>query len=115
MFRKSALIIVLTFLVLLVACKDKNKNEVTSSSTTASGDQVLPGDVPVYPKAELVSKRVAGPEKVYDFKANASVLEVCNFYDKELKKREWEIYPYDESPEFSIYFLKSNRSVRIVP
>src|SRR5262249_14186163 len=100
----------------ITACHKGGNNGTSSTGETGSNPAGLPADIPVHPASEFVGKHTENQKEIYDFNVKASVLEVTNFYDKELKKRAWELdpNPAPSQEQVTIYF-KSDRALTVLP
>ncbi len=81
----------------------------------AGDDVVLPKDIPSYPSAQMVGKRITNKIHIFDFKTDASLQEITKFYQDELKRLDWRYEAQQPNSVDGMFYTKTNRSVRIIP
>lgn len=74
----------------------------------------LPSDVPMYPGAEVTSKRRTNKIKAFSFKTDAHMDEITKFYDEELKKQGWRTIPQLPNSTDGLLYGKDERTVRLI-
>ncbi len=74
----------------------------------------LPEDVPMYPGAEVTSKRKTNKISAFSYKTEAHMNEITKFYDEELKKRGWRTVAQLPNSTDGLLYSKDERTVRLI-
>lgn len=83
-------------------------------NVTASPNEKLPQDVPIFPNSSPVDKRQTNKITTFIFSTDAITTEVENFYKDALKKEGWIWRLEQQNVADGLLFLKPKRTVRVV-
>lgn len=130
--RLTSLSLVLVMAGSLMACNNSSNNstketpkevsktptqfpsEPETSTNINMPELQLPSDVPMYPGAEVTSKRKTNKISAFSYKTEAHMQEINKFYDEELKKRGWRTVAQLPNSTDGILYSKDERTVRVI-
>lgn len=130
--RLTSLSLVLVMAGSLMACGNNNStnnptppSEVSKAPTQFPSepetgtninmpDLQLPSDVPMYPGAEVTSKRKTNKISAFSYKTEAHMSEITKFYDEELKKQGWRTVAQLPNSTDGLLYSKGERTVRLI-
>jgi hypothetical protein len=83
-------------------------------NVAVGSDVTLASDIPVFPNAKLIDKRLTNKITTFIFSTDALRPEVENFYKDVLKKEGWSWRLEQQNVADGYYFIKPKRTVRVV-
>ncbi len=97
-----------------VTTPEKNVGVESIPVNVSVPDAILPPDIPVFPNAKPMDKRLTNKITTFVFSTNAITNEVENFYKDALKKEGWSKRLEQQNVADGNFFTKPKRTVRVI-